>query len=234
VTALDSRLRGLARGTPEQPAAEQEERCELCGEPIPAQHRHLIDVHDRRLLCACRPCSILFDHKGAGGGHFRLVPNESRRIVDFDMDGALWRAFDIPVELAFFFDSSVAGSVVAFYPAPAGATESLLALDAWNELVRRNPVLNELEPDVEALLVDRTAAPAGDSSAASGGRRRASGFDYWLVPVDRCYELVGVIRTHWRGFGGGAEVWNQIDGFFDRLRREAVDVTNERKETACH
>jgi Family of unknown function (DUF5947) len=210
MSTVGSRLRGLARPQPVPAAEEPEERCDLCGEPIPPQHRHLIDVHDRRLLCACRPCSILFDHRGAGGGHFRLLPNESRRLVDLDLDDALWRSFDIPVELAFFFSSSAAGRVVAFYPAPAGATESLLSLDAWSELVRRNPLLAGLEPDVEALLVNRTGEP-----------------EHFVVPVDRCYELVGLIRTHWRGFGGGAEVWERIGGFFDRLRRDAVAVHND-------
>jgi hypothetical protein len=103
--------------------------------------------------------------------------------------------------MAFFFHSSAAGRVVAFYPSPVGATESLLNVDAWDDRV-----LTELEPDVEALLVNRTR-----------GRREC-----WIVPVDRCYELVGLVRTHWKGFGGGAEVWEALDGFFDRLRKEAT------------
>ena len=197
------RLRGLAQRSA-RPAPEPEpERCDLCGDEVPAEHRHLIDVKDRRLLCACRPCSILFDHRGAGGGHYRLLPQRSRNLGDFDLDDALWQSFRIPVDLAFFFHSSVAARVVAFYPAPAGATESLLELDAWDDLVSRNPVLAEMEPDVEALLVNRT-----------GGAQ-----DHWIVPVDRCYELVGLIRLHWKGFGGGPEVWRQVEAFFDRLRR---------------
>jgi hypothetical protein len=215
VSELQSRLRELARPDPEA-EQEAEERCDLCGEPVPPAHRHLIDVQDRRLLCACRPCTILFDHRGAGGGHFRLVPERVRAVVDFELDDALWRTLDIPVELAFFFQSSAAGKVVAFYPAPAGATESLLTLDAWDELAARNPLLEDLEPDIEALLVNRTQG-AGE---------------HWLVPVDRCYELVGIIRTHWRGFGGGGELWGRVAGFFERLRREAVAVTKDGKETA--
>lgn len=200
---VGTRLRGLAQRAA-RPAPEPEpERCDLCGDPVPAQHRHLIDVRERRLLCACRPCSILFDHRGAGGGHYRLLPQRSRHLDDFDLDDMLWQSFRIPVDLAFFFHSSVAGRVVAFYPAPAGATESLLELDAWDDLVERNPVLAEMEPDVEALLVNRT-----------GGAR-----DHWIVPVDRCYELVGLIRLHWKGFGGGPEVWRQVEAFFERLSR---------------
>ena len=200
---VGTRLRELARGPGQAPQELPEERCDLCGEPVPPAHRHLIDVHDRRLFCACRPCSILFDHRGAGGGHLRLLPEHARYLGGFDLDDGVWQSFRIPVELAFFFESSAANRVVAFYPAPAGATESLLELEAWEELVARNPVLEQMEPDVEALLVNRTR----------GAR------DQWLVPVDRCYELVGLIRMHWKGFGGGPDVWDRLDGFFARLGR---------------
>jgi hypothetical protein len=216
VSVAQSRLGRLARRS-EQPPVEpvEEERCDLCGEPVPPEHRHLIDVNDRRLLCACRPCSILFAHSGAGGGHYRLLPDEVRYLVGFDLDDALWRSLDIPVDLAFLFHSSAAGRVVAFYPAPAGATESLLDLAAWTEVVERNLVLRDLEPDVEALLVDRTGAEHA----------------HWLVPVDRCYELVGLMRTYWKGFGGGRELREQLDAFFARLRRGARAVTKDGKET---
>lgn len=209
-------LRELARprATP-TPQEEVEEHCDLCAALVPPMHRHLIDVDDRRLLCVCRPCSILFDHRGAGGGHFRLLPDRARFLPEFDLDDMLWQRFEIPVELAFFFHNSPADRVVGFYPAPAGATESLLELEAWEELVARNPVLEQLEPDVEALLVNRTR-----------GVR-----EYWLAPVDRCYELVGVIRTHWKGFRGGEEVWREVDEFFERLRRGAKAIANDGKET---
>jgi hypothetical protein len=103
--------------------------------------------------------------------------------------------------MAFFFRNTRAERVSAFYPSPAGPTESLLELEAWTELEADNPVLTELESDVEALLVSR----------ARGMN------EHWLVPIDDCYELVGIIRSRWRGFGGGEEVWSEIDGFFDDL-----------------
>jgi hypothetical protein len=183
----------------EQPG---EDRCDLCAEPLPVEHRHLLDLETRRLMCACRACTILFDRSGAGGRHYRLVPDRARLLNDFELDDLTWQSFGIPVELAFFFHSSAAGRVVAFYPSPLGATESLLDLEAWDELVSANPVLKELEPDVEALLVNRTH-----------GRTEC-----WLLPVDRCYELVGLIRTHWRGFRGGDEVWAKVDEFFEERR----------------
>jgi hypothetical protein len=197
---VTSRLQELARPRGRrQPAPE--EQCDLCAEPIPSEHRHLLDLESRRLLCACRACSILFDRSGAGGGHYRLIPDRVLALEDFELDDATWQSFGIPVDMAFFFHSSAAGRVVAFYPSPLGATESLLDLDAWDGCV-----LAELEPDVEALLVNRTR-----------GRREC-----WIVPVDRCYELVGIVRTHWKGFTGGGAVWEALDAFFDRLRKEAT------------
>ena len=207
-----SRLRALAQREPAQPVVN--EQCELCAEPIDPEHRHLLDLETRRLLCACRACTILFDRSGAGGGHYRLVPDRVRIVVDLELDDLAWQSLQIPVDMAFFFSSSAAGRVVAFYPSPLGATESLLELDAWEELVAANPVLAALEPDVEALLVNRTRESR----------------DHWLLPVDRCYELVGLVRTNWKGFRGGDEVWNELGRFLERLRARATTVTKEGKE----
>jgi hypothetical protein len=43
----------------------------------------------------------------------------------------------------------------------------------------------------------------------------------FLAPIDDCYALVALIRSRWKGFAGGEEVWREIDGFFDRLRAQA-------------
>jgi hypothetical protein len=199
-----SRLAALARGTAvraEAPAPEALELCDLCSAPVEPGHRHLVDVADHRILCACRACTILFDRPGAGGGHLRMLPTGRRRLDDFVLDDAAWERLRIPVDMAFFFRSTPAGRVLAFYPSPMGPTESLLELEAWGELEAANPVLGELEPDVEALLVNRAR-----------GRR-----EHWLVPIDDCYELVGVIRTRWKGLSGGEEVWEAIGRFFDDL-----------------
>ena len=198
------RLKRLAqREAP--PAAPVEERCELCAAPVPAEHRHLVDLEARRLLCVCRPCALLFDRPAAGGGHLRLVGDRRLALEGFVLDDALWARLRIPVEMAFFFQSSPAQRVLAFYPGPMGATESLLELDTWQEVQGANPVLAEMEPDVEALLVNR----------ARGAR------SHWLVPIEDCYRLVALIRTRWRGFTGGAEVWSEIDEFFADLRSTA-------------
>lgn len=208
-----SRLRRLAQRSPEaeRQQASAEEQCELCGELIGPEHRHLVDLSSRALMCSCRPCSLLFDQQGAGGGRYRLVPDRRLDIVGFELDDALWQNLRIPVDMAFFFHSSQAERVVAFYPGPAGATESLLELAAWRELEVANPVLEQLEPDVEALLVNR-----------AGGAR-----GHWVVPIDDCYDLVGLLRMHWKGLSGGQEVWAEIGGFFERLERRAKAVDRE-------
>jgi hypothetical protein len=185
--------------------AEQQERCELCGEPLPAEHRHLLDLESRRLLCACRACSMLLHRRAAGGGHYRLIPDRRLRLDDFELDEVAWEQLRIPVEMAFFFFSSAAKRVVAFYPSPMGATESRLELTAWEQLQRANPALGTIEHDVEALLVNRARGRRGE----------------WIVPVDDCYRLVAVIRTRWRGFTGGKEVWTEIERFFEELDRRA-------------
>jgi Family of unknown function (DUF5947) len=203
-TLASPRLRRLAQRAAET-ASEQQEYCELCGLPVPAEHRHVINLQTRELLCACRACSVLFDRRAAGGGHFRLVPDRRLVLERFELSDLTWEQLRIPVEMAFFFNSSAAERVMAFYPSPMGATESRLELSTWQEVERANPVLASMEPDVEALLVNR----------AKGARR------HWIVPVEDCYRLVALIRTQWRGFTGGKEVWAGIDGFFADLDRRA-------------
>lgn len=178
----------------------------MCGEPLPEPHRHLVDLGSQTLLCACRACTLLFDRRAAGGGHLRLVPDRRLVLDGFELTAAAWEELRIPVDMAFFFRSSRAGRVMAFYPGPMGATESRLELSSWNQLQDANPVLKTMEPDVEALLVDR----------ARGSSRQ------WLVPIDDCYRLVGLIRTTWRGLSGGKEVWLRIESFLDDLDRKGM------------
>jgi uncharacterized protein DUF5947 len=213
-TLAGSRLRQLAQRTSPPPAAAQEpdERCELCSAPIPSTHRHLLELGSRELLCACRPCSLLFDRDGAGHGRYALVPERRLRLEGFAMSDPLWEELRIPVDMAFFFRSTAAERVVAYYPGPMGPAESQLELRCWSDLEAANPILADLQDDVEALLVDR----------ARGARR------YWLVPLDECYALVGLIRMRWRGLSGGREVWQEIDRFFDELDRRARRATGGR------
>src|SRR5918911_2888545 len=210
-----SSLRRFAQEEPKKAAAEAaeaaQERCELCSEPIPPEHRHLLNVSTREIMCACRPCSILFDREAASEGRYRLIPDRRLFLEGFEMSDAQWESLRIPVDMAFFFSSTPAGRVVAFYPSPMGPTESLLKLSIWEELERCNPALGEMEPDVEALLVNRVR----------GAR------DHFLVPIDECYSLVGLIRTNWRGLSGGREVWEEIERFFENLRERSKRAGRE-------
>jgi hypothetical protein len=190
------------------PAPQQEgERCELCTEPIASEHGHVVDIQARNLLCACRGCTLLFTAEGAGGGHFRAVPEDYRALPEPGLTPAEWDTLQIPVSVAFFFVNSALSRVAAFYPGPAGATESELPLETWEELAVDHPALGRIQPDVEALLV--RVQPDRSSS------------DCYLVPIDACYELVGHLRQLWRGFDGGQEARDYIDGFFDRVQARA-------------
>jgi hypothetical protein len=215
VAAPAQRLRRLARRAGEGREA-QLELCELCGEPLPATHRHLLDLESRELMCACRACTVLFDRRQAGGSHFRLVPDRRLLLEDFALDDVAWARLRIPVEMAFFFHHSGAGRTVAFYPSPMGPTESALELSAWDELAEANPVLRTLEPDVEAVLVNR----------ARGARQ------HFLVPIEDPYRLVGLIRTRWRGLTGGEEVWREIEAFFRELSERSKRVTTNEEVAA--
>jgi hypothetical protein len=207
-----SSLRRFAKEESEKAANEAteaaQEHCELCSEPIPPEHRHLLEVSTREIMCVCRPCSILFDREAASEGRYRLIPDRYLFLEDFEMSDVQWESLRIPVDMAFFFYSTPAERVVAFYPSPVGPTESLLKLSSWEELERCNPVLGGMERDVEALLVNRVR----------GARQ------HFLVPMDECYSLVGLIRMHWRGLSGGREVWEEIGRFFEELRKRSKTV----------
>jgi Family of unknown function (DUF5947) len=167
------------------------ERCELCGSDVDSQHEHLLDSAERRLLCACGACAVLFERTTTR----KRVPRRVRLLADFHMSDAQWDALGIPINLAFFVASSLNGRWTAYYPSPAGATESLLPLDTWEDI--------GIAPDVEALLVNRSVP------------------EYFIAPIDECYRLVGLIRTQWSGLSGGAAVWESIADFFNQLRHRA-------------
>lgn len=183
-----------------RPRVSAAERCDLCGAELSAEHSHLFEPPTRQLFCSCEACAILFS--GQAETKYRRVPRRVRYLADFRLADARWESLMLPIGMAFFFHSSPAGKMLALYPSPAGATESLLDLSAWAEVVEENPVLHELEPDVEALLVNRVKGAA----------------DYYLAPIDECFKLVGLIRAGWRGLSGGTEVWREIEGFFAELK----------------
>ena len=181
------------------------ERCDFCAVPVGEKHSHLIDLRARRIMCGCRPCTLTFEPQGAAGGRYKVIPDRYKKIEDLSLGDDAWDALQIPIGLAFFFYNSIDKKLGAFYPGPAGATESELPLGEWQALIGDHPLLSTLAADVEAILI----------------RRRGAKTDVYLVPVDAAYELVGLIRTGWRGFDGGAEVKAKIDAYFERIEQRA-------------
>lgn len=178
----------------------------MCSIELGPDHAHLVEPATRRLVCACQACAILFSN--GAETKYRRVSQTVRYLSNFQLTDAQWEGLLIPISMAFFFLNSATEKTIVLYPSPAGATESLLDLQSWQDIVASNPVLQTMQPDTEALLVNRV--------------RGAS--DHFIVPIDQCYRLVGLIRTKWKGLSGGTEVWDEIDSFFAQLRERAKGV----------
>jgi hypothetical protein len=178
-------------------ARQPEERCEQCGAPVLADHVHQLHTTTRRVRCVCDVCAI------TSSASYKTIPKRILVLPAFQLSDAQWTDLMIPIALAFFSYSTAEARIVAFYPGPAGVVESTLRLEVWDEIASANPSLDRLESDVEALLVNRVGATR----------------EYFIVPVDECYKLVGLIRVHWRGLSGGPIVWGEISRFFEQLKR---------------
>jgi hypothetical protein len=178
------------------------ERCDLCQVSIAADHRHLLHLSERRILCVCEPCWAM----KSGSDDLRPTGQRTLWLEDFDLPEEVWANLRIPIGLAFFMVSSVTECVVAMYPSPAGATESELRFETWRTVTDRNPVLNDLEADAEGLIVNRLSDPP----------------QYLVAPIDRCYELTGLVKAHWEGISGGTGLEQVITGFFSELHGQAV------------
>ncbi|MFR9750367.1 DUF5947 family protein [Nocardia sp. 004] len=176
------------------------ERCEMCAVPLAEPHQHVVNTEQRQLMCVCRSCYLLFADQNAAL-RYRAVPDRYLVFPEFTISQAEWDAMEIPVGLAFFFRNSALGRTVAFYPGPAGATESELPIPQWNSVLLRHPELDVLVPDVEALLI----------RVPERGTPRATCL---LLPIDACYEFVGRMRLLWRGFDGGQQVRRYLEEFF--------------------
>jgi Family of unknown function (DUF5947) len=211
--------RGLRRFTvPARGSAPKEpepERCGLCGETLmPQRHGHLVDVRNRSLVCACTACALLFTRDGAAGGHYRTVPDRILRDQETPLTEAGWATLRIPVAIAFFFLNSDLGRIVASYPSPAGVTECELDLAAWDQVAAEHPLLRELAPDTEAILVIRGQPGTSDDH----------GIETYLIPVDMCYALAGALRLNWHGFDGGSEVRQTLGAFLADLRQRSREA----------
>jgi hypothetical protein len=184
-------------------------------------------------------------------GRYHAVPDRYLRDSSRVMSVAEWDQLQIPVGLAFFLYRSQPGELGCFYPSPAGATECALDLPAWQRLAEAHPLLADAAPDVEAVLICRpgagpggrspgpprsarqteaaaTAAAATEAAAAGAGPPEAPAtMDYFIVPIDACYELAGRMRMLWRGFDGGTEARASIEEFLAGVRARAKDTARQ-------
>ncbi len=199
-------LRQFTRGRSSRSRAV--EYCELCSAGLGHDHPHLVELATRQILCACDACAMLFD--GMEKSRYKRVSRAALYLAGFEMTDGQWESLLIPINMAFLFRSSVEGRMIALYPSPAGAVESLLPLEAWSEIVEQNPILHRMQPDIEALLVNRVGHAHGMGRA-----------QYYIAPMDECYKLVGLIRGNWKGLSGGEEVWTEIGRFFAELKSKS-------------
>lgn len=199
--ALVSGLRRFVRPPPAPPRAETG-HCELCPLSLPEDHKHLLDLEERRIVCVCATCWST----RSGDARYRPTGSRTLWLRDLQLSDDLWAEFQIPIGLAFFLRSSDSGAVVGLYPSPAGATECELDLAAWDRLVAANPVLEDLDADAEALIVNRMASPPL----------------YAIAPLDDCYRLVGIVKATWEGITGGAAMEAAVERYFDGLRAGAL------------
>ena len=204
-STMVANLRRLASGAPGAAgpgAGTLEESCDLCGVGIQEKHNHLLQLTDRRILCVCTSCWA----QRSADPEYRPTGTRVLWLEGFELSDDVWGRLQIPIGLAFFMWSSGTGAMVAMYPSPAGATESELELEAWEDLKRANPVLETLEPDAEALVVNRISEPP----------------QFAIVPIDECYAIVGAVKSSWEGISGGAAIEREVPGFFERIRGRAA------------
>jgi hypothetical protein len=202
VSGLRMIARTPAASPPARAAPTEAEVCDLCGIAIPADHRHLLHLVERRIVCTCETCWGM----RSGEGDYRPTGQRTLWLSELDVPDELWASFQIPIGLAFFMQSTVTACVVAMYPSAAGATESELHFESWSRMLELNPVLERMEPDIEGLIVNRLAEPPS----------------YVIAPIDRCYALTGTVKASWEGISGGRAVEDAVARFFSGLRAEAV------------
>jgi hypothetical protein len=205
---------GETLSAPEADEPAEHESCELCGAPLAQVHEHLLEAATGELSCACAACAVT-------SVRLRVTPR-CEVLPAFGLDDAEWLSLGLPIELAFFVGKGDPDEVVGYYPSPTGAVESKLPLDGWRVLARRWPELRTLAPHVEAVLVNRTDGKS----------------ECFLVSIDECFALVGLVRRHYRGISGGAELRERIASFFGELRARArprLDVARGGREleAAC-
>ena len=195
------------RRMPSEPRPRAGETCEICREAVGPEHNHLVDLERRTLMCACRLCWLLFAPEGAGGGHYKAVPERYVAFPDLELSHGEWDALQIPVSVAFFFLNSSIDRVAAFYPGPPAQRNHSCRWTRGTSSRWRTPSW------------PRSSRTSRRSWC--GPTRGAPSTECFLVPIDACYELVGRLRTLWRGFDGGREANEALEEFFAGIRARA-------------
>ena len=194
----DATLTSLRRFTRSRP---QTERCDLCGSALALDHEHLLEYETQKIACSCDECVVLLC--GQEGSKYLRIPRRIVELPDFAFEVMEWESMMIPIHLAFFLRDRSA-RLVAMYPSPAGAVRSQLGMEALERRFAAHSLLSTIHSETEALLVNRSKTES-----------------CFLVPIDECYRLVGLMRMKWRGLSGGAEVWSGIDDFFRELKQKS-------------
>ncbi len=194
-----------SNGTKKQPKKAKQtsgvERCDFCSKPIPSDHKHFADLKNMKFMCSCEMCAVLQAEKGK----YQPLPERYLYLKDFSLPEEIWLQLKIPVNMAFIVYNSEREQPIAFYPSPAGATESELYLESWSTLKQKNPILNDMEADLEGFMINRLDQP----------------HEHFIVPIDYCYKLIGLIRVTWQGMHGGKEMQESVSQFFNELKEKA-------------
>ena len=239
--ALVAGLRRFARQPPSRRSPPGDgPRCELCPLSLARDHKHLLDLEERRIICVCPTCWSV----RSGEARYRPTGSRTLWLEPFELSDEQWAAFQIPIGLAFFMRSTTTGAIVGLYPSPAGATECELDLEAWGRLVAVNPVLEDLDPRgdrrplpepagateceldldawdrlVEANPVLEDLDPDAEALIVN---RLASPHVFAIAPLDDCYRLVGIIKSTWEGITGGSAMEAAVQQYFDDLQGVAT------------
>lgn len=186
-------LSALRRFAAEAPASVS--RCDGCASPLGPSHAHRYDPSRRRVECVCVRCA-------QPRPPWRVVPPRLEVVEDLGPAAEAWMSENVPVRLAFFVAHDD-GEGTASFPGPAGPTVSTIDRAEWASLQGHVPRLRALSAEVEALLVNRV----------DGAR------DTFIVSIDVCYHLVGLLR----GRRWGHRLGREAEELFADLRREVAN-----------
>jgi hypothetical protein len=155
------------------------EHCELCATPLHRTHDHLLDPQARGVFCACSACAVLFPDGPTTAARYvrvrsRVVALPHAAVSEHDLV-----ALGAPVRLAVLCPSTLHDTLFMVYPSAAGPVESRASLKTWRALAARQPGLEAVQHDRDAVIADlRTPSRAA-----------------LHVSLDVAYELLGTLRS---------------------------------------